>query len=46
MPPSHARLAGLVEEVGEMKFTGLDGRADADTHGMSLGLPVQRQQVI
>jgi hypothetical protein len=40
MPPSHARLAGLVEEVGEVKFMGLGGRADADTYGMSPGLAV------
>jgi hypothetical protein len=46
MPLSHARLAALVEEGGEVKFMGLGGRADADTHGMSPGLPVQRQQVI
>ena len=36
---SHARLAGLVEEVGEVKFMGRGGRADADTYGMSPCLP-------
>ena len=36
---SHARLAGLVKEVGEVKFMGRGGRADADTYGMSPCLP-------